>query len=337
VQNASRRRRAADPFDYEDFLSSREDPKESPLDPAVSAARTLIKRGLRRANTRLRVAAGDGAVTLLVVPDPSWVTAVYLAWREWARPAATGRETAKPRGRADGWLSWCRTDEPSARERTEDADKFAGAVMSGIHCLGVAPDVARLPRDLVTAADHRLVLPQLRPWDVATLASVVCEEWPDAKVAPAVAAALTPRLLRLARRPRQSADDYIRRLSALVAAEGADTVVAARSPRELPTLDRLHGMDEAADWGRSLAASLDAYRAGSLPWGDVEAGCLLSGPPGCGKTLFARAGRKLPGAPRQRVLRDLAGAGRRPHGHYAPGHARELRRGPEEGARHPLH
>ncbi|WP_416358051.1 AAA family ATPase [Aureimonas phyllosphaerae] len=54
-------------------------------------------------------------------------------------------------------------------------------------------------------------------------------------------------------------------------------------------LDDLPGMGEARRWGQALANDLVRYRAGTLPWADVEAGALLHGPPGTGKTLFARA------------------------------------------------
>lgn len=46
---------------------------------------------------------------------------------------------------------------------------------------------------------------------------------------------------------------------------------------------------EARAWGMALADDLRDYRAGTLPWRDVDRGALLSGPPGCGKTTFARA------------------------------------------------
>lgn len=56
-----------------------------------------------------------------------------------------------------------------------------------------------------------------------------------------------------------------------------------------PTLDDLHGLGKAGDWGRELAIDLTDWRAGRIPWSDVERGILLSGAPGTGKTTFAAA------------------------------------------------
>ncbi|SCX04000.1 ATP-dependent zinc metalloprotease FtsH 3 [Agrobacterium rosae] len=56
-----------------------------------------------------------------------------------------------------------------------------------------------------------------------------------------------------------------------------------------PTLASLHGMGEAGEWGLELARDLGDFRSGLITWDEVDAGLLVSGAPGTGKTLFDEA------------------------------------------------
>jgi hypothetical protein len=64
--------------------------------------------------------------------------------------------------------------------------------------------------------------------------------------------------------------------------------VAAKA-EDGPRLEDLHGYGQAKSWGFELMRDLADFSAGRLAWDDVDTGLLLSGPPGTGKTTFARA------------------------------------------------
>lgn len=56
-----------------------------------------------------------------------------------------------------------------------------------------------------------------------------------------------------------------------------------------PSLASLAGMREAVAWGEDLARDIALYKQKKLAWSHIDPGCVLHGPPGTGKTTFAKA------------------------------------------------
>jgi hypothetical protein len=67
------------------------------------------------------------------------------------------------------------------------------------------------------------------------------------------------------------------------------TATGKDADRFVPRIETLAGYGDATRWALDLKADLALWRAGKLAWEDMSAKLLLSGSPGTGKTLFARA------------------------------------------------
>lgn len=272
------------------------------VDPASVVAGEMLSRALRHLPSAPVAVGAPGSLAVVLVPHVDWTEPAVHAWKAQVHGDARYADGDRSQDYYGGtkWMAFIRPQEEAwAKRDSQDRGNkaLAKAMWQAIAVAGFSPDPkALLPGDLVLAADHRLELTGPLPEDIAVAATRMAGSAPTVGVSKRAAAASTPYLLRLARRPDQTADDYVLKLRALVARQDESKPLArpkpariAPSPRAAPTLERLHGMSQAVAWGFSLRDNLDAYRAGQLTWADVDPGVLLSGPPGVGKTTFVRA------------------------------------------------
>lgn len=148
----------------------------------------------------------------------------------------------------------------------------------------VLTEVKSLPAIVSVALDEVIDIDPIRAEDLREACSQVLKFKISAKQAKHLMK-FPWELMLTALRRASSAADAIRRLETVSPDASERRPLVERTLR----LDELHGYGLAKEWGEQLAKDLEAWRTGQLKWSDVDRGLLLSGPPGVGKTIFARA------------------------------------------------
>ncbi|MHC2109120.1 AAA family ATPase [Methylobacterium sp. CM6246] len=162
-------------------------------------------------------------------------------------------------------------------------DVVGAALQANVPFIGVAPDPKRdLPRDLLRAADARLALPRFDSRALALVIEAVVGSRPTRELDDARVRTIEVGDLAIALRGAATADDALDAV-ARVLAEKTEHV------HDGPSLRDLHGYGAAREWGLALAHDIRMYRAETLKWRDLDVRILVTGPPGVGKSFFARA------------------------------------------------
>lgn len=212
--------------------------------------------------------------------------------------------------------------DADALERIET--QIGIAADSGYPILGTAEKEDGLPDHLRQAARLNLTCGPITMEIVHETMRAVLGEVPERDLDPDLAAALTLCDLALAIRPGAQAGTVLdlledlaqhRLKSAAGVTEGGGNssdkkssrtpkrgapgsggqriepavLTGTQSDRFIPRVETLTGYGEAQAWALNLKDDLALWRAGTLGWQDMSAKLLLSGPPGTGKTIFARA------------------------------------------------
>jgi cell division protease FtsH len=278
-----------DDEDEEEERRVRSDKKGAAPAPVTSgrvAAQLLFAR-LFDARPELHQAIKASAPVIIIdVPDGDLMDRVVSTWKDVLFSDTT--RLLKASGRTSHREDYDAVylvvkEQPKAKDKqTAQAEALSGLSLA-LPFVAISPlGTTHLAEALIKSCTARLEMPRI---DAVTIMRVIrivtgkpCRDLLEADAAAKTGLEDLIIAVRFDRTPAACMAE-LRRLAA--------EKEASKKSRDL-TLDQLHGMAEAVGWAKSTIADINAWRAGEITWDAVNSSVALTGPPGTGKTTFAK-------------------------------------------------
>lgn len=264
-----------------------DDPSENQVSPEAEIASCSVTSLLAMAIVQDAFSERDldrvlrpmGTAMVVTVPGPDWIDPIADALEHMGQWGITFRRGAGPKS----------TEKPSS-----GSHQVASILSTGLNVLGVSqsPETT-LPSALMTVADIRVEVRSPGSRVLRSIIFLVTGTHPRKIPVDAVRGLDFDEIAACIRRGTKAGDCVRRLVAASRSKLSGDTGLS-----DVPLLQDTFGYAEAATWGLSLATAVAEWRRSERAWASIPDRCaVVAGPPGCGKSTYARTLAKTLGMP----------------------------------------
>jgi cell division protease FtsH len=266
-----------------------------PLSEATSTDNDVAKGAAGRRKEKKPVKEHDARQAIVVAALKAATTTAIRRRLHGRKPLAVvieipGSDWVKPfedyfdSAQSENWATFARDGSNRSRDKaTVGNEEVAKKISAGRRVVGIAANPAIiLPSVLISAADLVIKIAPPSGAMVRNAMKGCLSGPPPGKIEDTLVAGLGFNDLVAVLRSGSTRLQALERMRSVFERKGG-----ADQLHNFPLLETAVEYGAAQVWGLALAQDLEDYRAGKLPWSEIDRGAIVHSIPGCGKSVLA--------------------------------------------------